>query len=172
MRLEKQFIVEEIKSKVDSSPYLIVTDYTGLKVAQFSDLRSRLRQGGAECKVVKNTFLTRVLKDAGVTGLDGALKGQTAIVFGDKDVCAAAKLIKNFSAEFKLPTIKGGVLDRNVLDAKQVLELADLPSREVLLGKILGLLQAPAGQLVRLLNTPASQLAQVLQAHAEKGGAK
>jgi len=168
MRAEKKFITDEIKSQVDSSPYLIVTDYTGLKVAQFNDLRSRLRTAGSQVRVVKNTFLARVLKDAGLPELDGALKGQTAIVFGDKDISAAAKLLKNFAAEFKLPSIKAGILDRSVLDSKQVLALADLPSREVLLGKILGLLQAPAGQLVRILNTPASQLAQVLKANAEK----
>ncbi len=168
MRAEKKFITEEIKSQVDSSPFLIVTDYTGLKVAQFNDLRSRLRTAGSQVRVVKNTFLARVLKDAGLPELDGALKGQTAIVFGDKDISAAAKLLKNFAAEFKLPSIKAGILDRSVLDAKQVLALADLPSREVLLGKILGLLQAPAGQLVRILNTPASQLAQVLKANSEK----
>ncbi|MDE1170595.1 MAG: 50S ribosomal protein L10 [Verrucomicrobium sp.] len=170
MRTEKQFIVDELKTKVDATPYLIVTDYTGLKVSQFSDLRGRLRQAGAECRVVKNTFLTRVLKDAGVTGLEGALKGQTAIVFGDGDVAGAAKLIKNFSAEFKLPAIKAGILDRNVLDAKQILALADLPSREVLLAQLLALLQTPATQLARVLNTPAQQLAQVLKAHADKEG--
>jgi len=157
MRAEKKFITDEIKSQVDSSPYLIV-----------NDLRSRLRTAGSQVRVVKNTFLARVLKDAGLPELDGALKGQTAIVFGDKDISAAAKLLKNFAAEFKLPSIKAGILDRSVLDSKQVLALADLPSREVLLGKILGLLQAPAGQLVRILNTPASQLAQVLKANAEK----
>ena len=168
MRAEKKFITDEIKSQVDGAPFLIVTDYTGLKVAQFNDLRSRLRTAGSQVRVVKNTFLARVLKDAGLPELDGALKGQTAIVFGDKDISAAAKLLKNFAAEFKLPSIKAGILDRSVLDSKQVLALADLPSREVLLGKILGLLQAPAGQLVRILNTPASQLAQVLKANSEK----
>ncbi len=170
MRAEKKFIVDEIQGKVNASPYLIVTDYTGLKVAQFSDLRKRLRDAGSEVRVVKNTFLARVLKEAGLPELDGALKGQTAIVFGNRDVCAAAKLLKNFTAEFKLPTVKAGILDRAVLDQGQVLALADLPPREVLLAKILGLLQAPATQLARVLNTPAAQLAQVLKAHSEKGG--
>jgi large subunit ribosomal protein L10 len=168
MRVEKKYITDEIKSQVDSSPFLIVTDYTGLKVAQFNELRSRLRGAGAQMRVVKNTFLARVLKDAGLPEVDGALKGQTAIVFGDKDISAAAKLLKNFAAEFKLPAIKAGILDSTALNAKEVLALADLPSREVLLGKILGLLQAPAGQLVRILNTPAAQLAQVLKANSEK----
>jgi len=171
MRAEKKFIVDEIKGRVEHAPYLIVIDYTGLKVAQFSDLRKRLRDAGSEVRVVKNTFLARVLKDAGLPEIDAALKGQTAIVFGDKDVAAAAKLLKNFTAEFKLPTTKIGILDKAVLDQKQVLALADLPSREVLLGKILGLLQAPATQLVRLINTPAGQIAQVIKANSEKASA-
>jgi large subunit ribosomal protein L10 len=169
MRVEKKYIVEEIKSKVDQVPFIIVTDYTGLKVAQFNDLRSRLRAGGSEVRVVKNTFLARILKEAGLPDLESALKGQTAIVFGDQDISAAAKLLKNFAAEFKLPSVKAGILDKVVLAPKDIMALADLPSRDVLRAKLLGLLQAPAGQLVRILNTPASQLAQVLKAHAEKG---
>jgi large subunit ribosomal protein L10 len=169
MRVEKKYIVEEIKSKVADVPYMIVADYTGLKVAQFNDLRQRLRGAGSECRVVKNTFLARVLKEAGLPELEAALKGQTAIVFGDKDVAAAAKILKNFTAEFKLPTVKAAILDRAVLDKNQVAALADLPSREVLLAKLLGLLQAPATQLARILNTPAGQIAQVLKAHSEKG---
>ncbi|HEY8966109.1 MAG TPA: 50S ribosomal protein L10 [Candidatus Methylacidiphilales bacterium] len=169
MRAEKKFIVDEIKGRVEGAPYLIVTDYTGLKVAQFSDLRKRLREAGSQVRVVKNTFLARVLKDAGLPEIDSALKGQTAIVFGDKDVAAAAKLLKNFTAEFKLPTIKVGILDKAVLDQKQVLALADLPSREVLQATLLGLIQTPAQQLVRILNTPASQIAQVVKAKSEKG---
>jgi len=169
MRAEKKIIVDEIKTRVGGSPYLIVTDYTGLKVAQFSDLRKRLRDVGSEVRVVKNTFLARVLKDAGLPEIDASLKGQTAIVFGDKDVAAAAKLLKNFTAEFKLPTIRIGILDKAVLSQGQVMALADLPSREVLLAKLLGLLQTPASQLVRILNTPAGQLAQVIKANSEKG---
>ena len=171
MRAEKKFIVDEIKGRVEGAPYLIVIDYTGLKVAQFSELRKRLRDGGSETRVVKNTFLARVLKDAGLPEIDAALKGQTAIVFGDKDVAAAAKLLKTFSAEFKLPSIKIGILDKAVLSQKEVLAVADLPAREVLLAQLLGVLQAPASQLVRLLNTPASQIAQVIKANSEKAAA-
>lgn len=169
MRPEKQFIVDEIRGRINASPYLLVTDYTGLKVSQFSELRTRLRTVNAECRVVKNTFLARVLKESGVD-LGSTLKGQTAVITGDQDVCAAAKILKNYVSEFKLPVIKGGVLDKAVLQKEEVLALADLPSREVLYAKILGLLQAPATKLVRLINTPAGQLAQVLKAHADKQG--
>lgn len=169
MRPEKQFIVEEIRSQVNASPYLLVTDYTGLKVAQFNELRTRLRVAKAECHVIKNTFLTRVLKESGVD-LGDQLKGQTAVVMGEQDVCAAAKVLKNFISEFKQPVLKMGVLDKALLTTAQVNDLADLPPREVILAKLLGLLQTPASQLARILNTPAAQIAQVLKAHAEKAG--
>jgi large subunit ribosomal protein L10 len=169
MRAEKSVIVEEVRSHVNSSPFLLVTDYTGLKVSQFSELRGRLRGVQAECKVVKNTFLARVLKDAGIDLAD-SLKGQTAIIIGEQDVCGAAKVLKNFVAEFKLPIVKVGVLDKAVLSKEQVQALADLPPREVLLAKILGIINTPATQLARVLNTPAGQLAQVLKAHADKQG--
>jgi large subunit ribosomal protein L10 len=167
MRPEKQFIVDEIRSRVNASPFVLVTDYTGLKVLQFTELRTRLRAVQAECRVVKNTFLARVLKESGVD-LHATLKGQTAVITGEKDVCAAAKILKNYIAEFKLPVLKGGILDKVILTKEQVMDLSDLPSKEVLQAKLLGLLQTPAAQLVRLLNTPASQLAQVIKAHAEK----
>ncbi len=169
MRPEKQYIVDEIRSRVNASPFVLVTDYTGLKVDQFTELRTRLRAAKAECRVVKNTFLTRVLKESGID-LDATLKGQIAVVTGEKDVCGAAKILKNFTAEFKLPVLKGGVLDKAILSKEQVIALADLPPKEVLQAKILGLLQAPATKLVRLLNTPAGQIAQVLKAHADKQG--
>ena len=169
MRTEKQFIVDEIRTRINASPFVLVTDYTGLKVSQFTELRTRLRAANAECRVVKNTFLARVLKESGVD-LHETLKGQTAVITGEKDVCAAAKILKNYIAEFKLPLLKGGILDKAILNKDQVMALADLPPKEVLQAKLLGLLQTPASQLARILNTPAAQIAQVLKAHAEKSG--
>jgi large subunit ribosomal protein L10 len=168
MRIEKGSIVAEIKKRVEDSPFVLVTDYTGLKVDQFSELRTRLAGVGAEYRVVKNTLLRRALQEVKLPEIDTDLTGQTAVVLGEKDVSAAAKILKNFSAEFKKPSIKSGILDAVVLSKQEILDLADLPSREVMLAKLLGLLNAPASTFVRLLNTPASQLAQVLKAKAEK----
>jgi len=170
MRPEKAIVVQDIQSKLNASSFLFVTDYTGLNVIEFSELRNRLDGAGARCHVVKNTFLRRAGKDAGLPEL-GELKGQTAIVVGDKDVAAAAKILKNFTAEFKRPTVRVGVIDRAVVTPEQIQSIAELPSREVLLAKLLGTLQAPASSLVRLLNEPASALARVLKAHAEAEGA-
>ncbi len=169
MHPDKVVIVEDLQQKLNGSPFLFVADYTGLTVSRFSDLRNRLADVGARCHVVKNTFLKRAAKEAGYPEL-GELRGQNAIVIGDKDVAAAAKVLKTFTAEFKKPSVRTGVVDRMVVTTEQIDAIADLPSREVLLATLLGVLQAPASKLVRTLNEPASALARVLQAKADQGG--
>ena len=167
MHPDKATIVEDLQQKLTGSPFLFVADYTGLTVDKFGELRNRLAGVGARCHVVKNTFLKRAAKSAGYPEL-GALQGQTAIVLGDKDVAAAAKVLKSFAAEFQKPAVKTGVVDRVVVSSDQIRAIADLPAREVLLATLLGVLQAPASKLVRVLNEPASALARVLQAKADK----
>jgi len=167
MRLEKKFISQEYVGRLNASPFIIVVDYTGLKVGPVTELRKRLHKAGAEIHVVKNSIFKIAAKEAGIPDL-GSLAGQLAVVTGQKDVSAAAKIVKTFHAEFEKPKIKFGMLNNQRLETKDVEALADLPSIEVLRGKLLGVLQAPASTLVRLLNTPASQLARVLQARADK----
>lgn len=169
MRPEKANIVQDITGTLNGSPFLFVADYTGLKVSQFSELRNRLHAVGARCHVVKNTFLRKAVAEAGLPELD-ELRGQSAIVTGEKDVAAAAKVLKTFTAEFKKPTVKTGIVDRLVVSTEQIQTIADLPSREVLLAQLLGLLNQPATMLVRILNEPASALARVLKAHADAQG--
>jgi len=166
----KSTIVDDLQKKLNASPFLLVADYTGLKVAQFAELRNRLQTSGARCHVVKNTFLRRAAKEAGLPEL-ADIKGQTAIIVGDKDVAATAKVLKSFTAEFKKPEVKTGIVDKIVVTTAQIAAIADLPSREVLLATLLGVLNAPASKLVRVLNEPAAALARVLQAFADKGGA-
>src|SRR5271163_4528262 len=137
MRPEKVTIVQDLLTKLNASPFLFIADYTGLRVDQFSELRVRLAGAGARCHVVKNTFLRRAAKDAGLPEL-GDLKGQTAIIVGDKDVAAAAKIVKTFVAEFQKPVMKIGVIDKAVVSSEQIKAIADLPSREVLLATLLG----------------------------------
>lgn len=170
MRPEKTLIVADVREKLKSSPYLLVVDYTGMKVPHFEELRTRLAGVCARLSVVRNTFLKIAAQDLKMPELEGSLAGQTAMVTGEADICAAAKVLKTFSAEFKKPTVRGGVLDNATLTADQVDELADLPSKEVLQSKLLGLLQTPATQFVRVLNEPGASLARVLQAKADAAG--
>ena len=168
MRAEKQNITAEYKARLNSSPYFIVVDYTGLKVGPITELRKRLAKAGAELHVVKNSIFRIAAKEAGVAELNGGLTGQVAVVTGQKDVSAAAKVVKTFAAEFDKPKVKFGYLNSKRLEANDLKTLADLPSMEVLRAKLLGLMNTPGTRLVQLLNTPASMLARVLQAKAEK----
>lgn len=170
MRPEKADIVSDLSQKLNSSPFMLVTDYQRMKVDQFSELRNRLMPTGAEVRVVKNSFLKRAMKDSGLPDVGDQLTGQTAVVTGDKDVAPVAKILKSFAAEFKIAALKIGVVDKSVLSTSDIEALAELPPREVLLAQLLGLLLSPATQLARLLNEPGASLARLLNAKAEKEG--
>ena len=170
MRPEKANIVKDLKDQLNASPFLLVADYTGLKVDQFAELRTRLVAVGAECHVVKNTMLKIAVTELGLPDLSESLAGQTAIVTGEQDICATAKVIKTFAAEFKKPSVKVGILDNALLTAEQVQAMADLPPLPVLQAQLLGLLNSPASKLVRTLNEPGASLARVLKAKVDAGG--
>jgi large subunit ribosomal protein L10 len=168
MRAEKQNISAEYITRLNASPFFIVVDYQGLKVGPITELRKRLHKVGAEMHVVKNSIFRIAAKEAGVADLTGTLTGQLAVVTGRQDVSSAAKVLKTFSSEFDKPKLKFGYLNSQRLEGKDLITLADLPSIDVLRGKLLGLINTPATSLVRLLNTPATQLAQVIKAKSEK----
>jgi large subunit ribosomal protein L10 len=171
MRPEKQSLTKEYLARLNASPFFIVVDYKGLKVSQITELRKRLMKAGAEVHVVKNSIFRLAAQEAGVADLNGALAGQLAVVTGQKDISAAAKVVKTFGTEFDKLKVHFGYLNNQRLEQPAIMTLADLPSIEILRGQLLGVLNAPAGKLVRLLNTPASQMARVLQARQEKIGA-
>lgn len=171
MRPEKANIVSDLAEKLNRSPFLLVTDYQRMKVDQFGELRNRLAPVGAEVRVVKNSFLKRAMADSGMPDVADQLTGQTAIVMGENDVAPVAKILKLFAAEFKIATLKIGVVDKSILSTSDVEALAELPSREILLSRLLGLFLAPATSLVRVLNEPASAFARLLKAKGEQGAA-
>ena len=170
MRPEKANIVSELSAKLNQSPFVLVTDYQHMKVDQFDELRNRLAPAGAQVRVVKNSFLKRAMAASGLPEIADKLTGQTAVVTGEKDVAPVAKILKAFAAEFKIATLKIGVVDRNILSTSEVESLAELPPREALQAQLLGLLLSPATKLVRLLNEPGSALARLLNAKAQKEG--
>jgi large subunit ribosomal protein L10 len=170
MRPEKANIVQDLKDQLNSSPFLLVTDYTGLKVDQFAELRTRLVAVGAECHVVKNTMLRIAANELGMPDISTSLSGQTAIVTGEQDICATAKVLKTFAAEFKKPAVKAGILDNAPLSAEQVHAMADLPPLPALQAQLLGLLNSLGSRLVRTLNEPGTSLARVLKAKVDAAG--
>ena len=169
MRAEKQILTKEYIARLNASPFFIVVNYKGLKVSHMTELRKRLQKVGAEFHIVKNSIFSIAAREAGVGELNGSLAGQLAMVTGQKDISAAAKVVKNFGAEFDRLKVQFGYLDNQRLEPAAIVALADLPGLDVLRARLLGLLNAPATKLVVLLNTPASQLARVIKAKADKG---
>jgi large subunit ribosomal protein L10 len=170
MRPEKQNLTSEYLARLNASPFFIVVNYKGLKVAHLTELRKRLSQAGAQIHVVKNSIFRIAAKEAGVGDLNGTLTGQLAIVTGQRDISTAAKVVKTFGAEFDRLKVHFGYLNNARLEQPDIMTLADLPSVEVLRGRLLGVFSAPATTLVRLLGTPATQMARILKARAEKLG--
>jgi large subunit ribosomal protein L10 len=172
MRAEKKLIVDDLSKQVAASPFVLMTEYKGMTVTQFADLRKKLRGAAAECHVVKNSMLRHAAKQAGLPGIDPALTGMTAVVIGGakSDISAAAKILKQFAKETQKPKVKLGVMGQQVLQPEQVAAVADLPSLDVLRATLIGLIQSPATKLAVVLGAPASQLARVLKAHADKEG--
>ena len=169
-RAEKQAAVAEIVDSFNDAAGAVLTEYRGLTVKQLQELRRSLG-ANANYAVVKNTLAKLAAKDAGIEGFDDLLTGPTAIAFIKGDVVEAAKGLRDFAKANPTLVIKGGVLDGKPLDATEVAKLADLESREVLLGKLAGAMLASLSQAVYLLNAPiaqAARLAGALQAKAEQ----
>jgi large subunit ribosomal protein L10 len=169
-RPDKAAAVAEVVDSFNSSAGAVLTEYRGLTVKQLQDLRRSLGEN-ANYAVVKNTLAQIAAKEVGIDGFDDLLVGPTAIAFINGDVVEAAKGLRDFAKANPALVIKGGVLDGGLLDAAEVAQLADLESREVLMGKLAGAMLASLSQAVYLLNAPISQaarLAGALQAKAEQ----
>ena len=167
MRPEKQILTKEYLERLNASPFFIVVDYRGLKVEDMTELRKGLKGTGSEVHVVKNSIFRIAAKEAGVGDLNGSLAGQLAVVTGQKDISAAAKVVKKLGTKLNRLKVHFGYLNNQRLEQSDILTLADLPPMEQLRAQLLALFNAPAATFVRLLNTPASQMARVLKAKAE-----
>jgi large subunit ribosomal protein L10 len=169
-RAEKQAAVAEIVESFNDAAGAVLTEYRGLTVKELQDLRRSLGEN-ANYAVVKNTLAKLAAKEAGIDGFDDLLTGPTAIAFINGDVVEAAKGLRDFAKANPTLVIKGGILDGQQVDANEIAKLADLESRDVLLGKLAGAMLASLSQAVYLLNAPiaqAARLAGALQAKAEQ----
>ena len=178
-RPDKAAAVAEIVDQFNDSAGAVLTEYRGLTVKQLQELRRALGEN-ANYAVVKNTLAKIAAKEAGVEAFDDLLSGPTAIAFINGDLVEAAKGLRDFAKANPALVIKGGYVDGAPMDAKEIAKLADLESREVLLGKLAGAMLASLSQAVYLLNAPiaqAARLAGALEAKAQqdpsvlKGGA-
>ncbi len=150
---EKIKLAKKLGDKIRQAQGAVFTDYRGLNVEQISSLRNELRQVGVEYHVVKNTLMRRAV--AGINedekSLEHLFLGPTAVAFSPEEPTTAAKVLKNFAAQNKQLEIKGGLLDKKVLDKLEVLHLASLPGRQELLSLLLAGMQAPVSGFVRTL---------------------
>ena len=163
-KAEKAATVADITARLKASSTAVLADYRGMTVGQMRELRSKLRGGGIEMVVVKNTLARRAAKAAGYEPLSAELVGPVAMLFAVDDVSAPARILNEYIRANRKMVIKAGLLEGQVIKADAVTELADLPSREVLLSRLLGAMQAPLGNLASVLQAPIVKLARTLDA--------
>jgi len=169
-RAQKQETVETLKGVFANSGAVVVTHYLGLTVAEMTDLRGKLRNEGAQLKVVKNTLARKALDGSVGEAGDALFKGPVAIAYGP-DPVSAAKVATQYAKDNEKFSVIGGLMGEQVLDKSRISALATLPSLDQLRGKIIGLLQAPATKVAGVLQAPAGQLARVMGAYAAKDAA-
>lgn len=168
IRPEKAGKVAELKDLLSSSKGAVLVDYCGLTVAEDTELRSKMREAGVKYMVAKNTFIRIAAKEAGVEGLDSYLEHNTAVAFSAEDPVAPAKILNDFSKDHKALEIKAGILDGKVIALDEVKALAELPSREELLAKLVGSMQAPISGLVNVLQGTIRNFVYTLEAVRQK----
>jgi large subunit ribosomal protein L10 len=166
-RPDKAAAVAELVEQFQESAGAVLTEYRGLTVKQLQDLRRALGEN-ANYAVVKNTLTQIAAREAGIESFDDLLNGPTAVAFINGDVVEAAKGLRDFAKANPSLVIKGGLYEGKSLDAGEIAKLADLESREVLLGKLAGAMLASLSQAVYLLNEPLSKAARLAGALQEK----
>ena len=164
----KKLLVAEIKEKLANAKSVTFVDYNALTVAEDTKLRQEFKKNGAEYKVYKNKLLLLALSELGINGVEQYLHGTTAVAFSYNDEVSGAKIACNAADDTKKLTVKFGLLNGNFVDSKEIEALAKLPSKEVLIAKLLGTLNAPISALARVLNAPVQGLARALNAVASK----
>ena len=169
-RVEKEEVVADLNRTFSDAAAVVLTHYRGLNVTEITDLRGRMREAGANFRVIKNRLARLALDGTPYAPLAEMFDGPVAIAYSD-DVIAPAKICVNFAKQNGKLIVLGGAMGEMLLDANAVSDLASLPSLDELRGKIVGLLQAPATKVAGVLQAPAGQLARVIDAHAKSSEA-
>ena len=168
---EKVELVSELLEELKNSSALLMTDYRGLRVTEIQGLRKKLRDVGADYKVVKNTLFLRAAQANGDEGLEGVLAGPTAVAFVRDDPVASAKVIVDYLREHKAMSVKGGYVEGRVYGADQIVALSKVPPRDQLRAMMVGSIQAPLVGLVGTLQGVLSGVVFTLQAIADQKSA-
>src|SRR5690554_6301841 len=169
-RPEKVAVVNEVYEKLTKAQSVVLVDFRGLTVQEATELRKKLREAGVELKVTKNTLTRLAAEKADLKDLHAYLEGPTALAFGYEDPVSPAKILSDFAKDHKKLELKGGVLEGRVIDQAMVTALAELPTREVRLGQLVGLMQAPIRNLAYVLSAPIRNTVYVLDAVLQNKG--
>ena len=155
----KKLVVSEIVEKFKNAQSVVIVKYSGLTVEQATGLREQFRANNVDYCVLKNTLVRRALAELDITGLDEVLNGPSAFAFGTQDPVSPAKIVNDFISKSKVPVleVKAGLLGRDLMSVAQVKALADVPSREMLLARLLGSLQGSIAGFVRVLDAIAKK---------------
>jgi large subunit ribosomal protein L10 len=167
-RADKVAVVDEVRERLAGSQAAVLTEYRGLTVAELADLRRQLAAAGGDYKVYKNTLVRLAVADGPQASIHDLLTGPTAIAFVDGDVSAVAKALRDFARANPNLVVKGGIVGEGILSASDMAQLADLPSRDVLLAQFAGALSAPMQQLAGLIQALPRNLAYGLSALLEQ----
>jgi len=167
-RKTKEAMVAELHDKLKDVKLAVLADYSGMTVAKMEALRNGLRKTGAEMRVIKNTLLRIASKDTDFAALDGYLTGPVAVILNYGDIVESTKVLVDFAKKNAELEVKAGFMGGEVLSREQISTLAELPSREVLLGKLLSVMAAAQTGLVRVLSGVPRSLVQVLDAYRMK----
>jgi len=166
----KREIVAELEALFNKSQVAIIADLSGFTVAEITQFRRTLDKDNAQCRIAKNTLIEIASSKGQFESIKGLTKGPTALILGYEDPAAPAKTIVQFFKKAKKGSIRGGVLERKLLNQKDVIELAELPSKEVLLSSIMGGLDSGARGIAGILNNIISDIASLVEEVAKKKG--
>lgn len=155
----KKAAVAQIKEKLTTAQSVVLVDYRGLNVAEVTELRKQFRAAGVEYAVLKNSLVGIAAKEAGIEGLDSILEGPTALAFGMTDAVAPAKIIAEFAKKNDKLKVKAGILDGAILDVAGVEKLSAIPSREVLIAKVMGSMMSAVSKFVYVVEAIRKQKA-------------
>lgn len=159
--------LEEIKGKLEAAQAVFMVDYTGLTHIQLEEFRHDLATVKAEAAVLKNTLVNIAFQEKKIDASD-QLKGPHAVIFANEDPIGTAKVILAFNKKYQLPIVKFGIFENNIIDEGKITQLSTIPPKEILIAKLLGLLNSPITNLVYDLNFNVQKLAQLLKAIEEK----
>lgn len=168
MRPEKSLLVDEVSRHLGKSNFAYLVKYTGLTVVDLGDIRTKLAAHGAELHVVKNSLLTVACKRANLPDPSALLGGQIALVSGGTKHADVYKVLTAYHKDKEKLELRGALFEGQAFNAEEFKVVATLPSKQVLLGQILGLLQQPAARVVGVINSGNAQIVNVLQARVRK----